>query len=124
MKTEILLAILQKVSQSAAVLVCLTFIILILAFVFYFVSMSRSFSEEERMNDSSLALVKISAVVLLIVSPFAAIPSVDDLWKVRIGLIKLQLASPENIQKGSEVIERIGKKLECKYLGCDEDVDQ
>jgi hypothetical protein len=48
-----------------------------------------------------------------------SVPSIDDLWHVRIGLIKLQLASPENIQKGSDVIERLGHKLECKYLGCE-----
>ncbi len=49
-----------------------------------------------------------------------SLPSVEDLWKVRIGMIKLQLASPENIQKGADVIERLGAKLECKYLGCEE----
>lgn len=51
----------------------------------------------------------------------SGLPSVEDLWKVRIGLIKLELASPENLSKSSEVIERIGKKLECKYLGCEEE---
>lgn len=50
----------------------------------------------------------------------ACIPTVDQLWKVRIGLIKLELSSPENIKSGAEVIERIGLKLECKYLGCEE----
>jgi hypothetical protein len=51
----------------------------------------------------------------------SVIPSVDDLWKVRIGLIKLELASPENLKGAAEVIERIGRKLECKYIGCDEE---
>jgi hypothetical protein len=43
-----------------------------------------------------------------------------NLWEVRIGLIKLELASPQNVQASVEEITRIGKKLECKYLGCDE----
>lgn len=51
----------------------------------------------------------------------ACIPSVNDLWKVRIGLIKYHLASPDNVQKASEKILEIGHKLECKYIGCDEE---
>jgi hypothetical protein len=48
----------------------------------------------------------------------ASIPGVGDLWRVRIGLLKYQMASPENVQKGVEEIGRIAEKLECKYLGC------
>lgn len=51
----------------------------------------------------------------------ACIPTVDSIWKVRIGLIKLQLASPANVQKSANVIERIGHELECKYLGCEQE---
>lgn len=58
------------------------------------------------------------AFVSLILAGF---PSAEDLWKVRIGLIKLELANPENIKKGSEEIARIAKKLECKYLGCEDE---
>lgn len=62
---------------------------------------------------------KILAGFLLIA--IANLPTADDLWKVRVSLIKYHLASPENVQKGVETIERIGKKLECKYLGgCEE----
>lgn len=50
----------------------------------------------------------------------AAIPSVDELLKIRIALIKYELASGENISRATDVIERIGEKLECKYLGCEE----
>jgi len=58
-------------------------------------------------------LFKIALILFLI----GSIPSVSDVWKVRIGLIKYNLASSENITKASSEIERIGKKLECKYLG-------
>lgn len=57
----------------------------------------------------------------LIAALLASVPSVEGMWKVRIGLIKFHLASPENVQKGAEEIIRIGKKLECKYIGCDEE---
>jgi hypothetical protein len=51
----------------------------------------------------------------------ACMPSIDDLWKTRIALIKFHLASPENVEKATDEIARIGKKLECKYLGGCED---
>jgi hypothetical protein len=51
----------------------------------------------------------------------ACVPSVDDLWKTRIALIKFHLAAPENVQAATETIERLGKNLECKYLGGCED---
>ncbi len=63
-----------------------------------------------------MRLVKIFAVAGIV----ACVPSVDQIWKIRIGLIKLQLASPENLQKGTDEIQRIAKKLECKYVGCDD----
>lgn len=68
-------------------------------------------------------LYRKCVVGVIFASLIAVLPGVDDLWKVRIGLIKLQLSSPENIQKGADVIERLGKKLECKYLGCTENKD-
>jgi hypothetical protein len=51
----------------------------------------------------------------------ACLPDLDDLWRTRISLIKYELAAPENVKAATETIERIGKKLECKYLGgCEE----
>lgn len=55
----------------------------------------------------------------MVFSLLTCIPDVDDLVKVRIALIKYQLASPGNVKEATDTIERIGKKLECKYLGCD-----
>ena len=52
---------------------------------------------------------------------FASVPDVKDLWETRIGLIKLELASPNNVRAGVKEIARIGKKLECKYVGCGEE---
>lgn len=54
----------------------------------------------------------------------ASIPDANDLWRVRVSMIKLELASPDNLSKGVETIERIGQKLECKYLGCAEAVKE
>lgn len=44
------------------------------------------------------------------------LPTSSDLWRVRIDMIKLQLASPENVQAGVEHIDQVAKALECKYL--------
>lgn len=55
--------------------------------------------------------------IFLVLTIFTNIPSPDKIIKVRIALIKLQLTSPKNVGKAAAVIERLGKKLECKYLG-------
>ena len=47
-------------------------------------------------------------------------PSINDLYKIRLGLLKYELTSPENVSKGTAEIQRIAHKLECKYLGCNE----
>jgi len=56
-------------------------------------------------------------VASIIALSLLVVPDIGDMWRARISLIKWQLASPENVQKATETIERIGKKLECKYLG-------
>jgi len=69
----------------------------------------------------TLGVLKKVAPWLIPFVLIALVPSIDDIWKVRIGLIKLQLSSPENIAKGTEEITRIARKLECEYLGCKEE---
>lgn len=60
-------------------------------------------------------------ITLALVSLPMLLPPPHTLWEVRVALIKLSLASPENLEKGVTEIQRIGKKLECKYLGgCEE----
>jgi hypothetical protein len=59
----------------------------------------------------------ITFVPLLLLS---AVPTVDQLFQIRLGLIKFELASPENVKLGVAAIEEVAKKLECKYLGCPE----
>ena len=59
---------------------------------------------------------RTSMIFFLIAILPAMSPSLDDLWKVRINLIKLELASPENVSKGVSEISRIAKELENKYL--------
>ena len=56
-------------------------------------------------------------VASIVAFSLLVIPDIGDLWRARIALIKWNLASPANVQKTVETIERIGKKLECKYLG-------
>lgn len=48
------------------------------------------------------------------------IPTTDQMFHIRLNLIKFELASPDNVRKGTEEIANIAKKLECKYLGCEE----
>jgi hypothetical protein len=55
--------------------------------------------------------------VAITLSLLTTIPTVDSLWRVRVGLLKLELASPENVKALGGHIEEVVKKLECKHLG-------
>jgi hypothetical protein len=44
-------------------------------------------------------------------------PSPNDLWKLRVALLKLEMASPENVKAAGGHIEEVIKALECKHLG-------
>ena len=70
------------------------------------------------------ALFKRAVITAGICAVLAAIPDVNDLWRARIARIKLELASPENVQKGTEEIARIARRLECKHLGCEEEKEK
>jgi hypothetical protein len=67
---------------------------------------------------------KRAAIVASISCMVSAFPDVDDIWRARITLVKMELSSPENVQKGAEEIERIAQHLECKYLGCEEEKEK
>lgn len=56
-------------------------------------------------------------VVAIVTSLIAALPTANDLWHVRIALVKYELASKENLDKAVDHIDTLGKALECKYLG-------
>lgn len=56
-------------------------------------------------------------LVSLVFITLTTIPTIDSLWKMRVGLLKLELASPENMKAVGGHIEEIVKALECKHLG-------
>lgn len=77
----------------------------------------------ERLGPLFFLYARRFGVVLLPLVFIACLPSIEDMWKIRLALLKYNLASPENVTKGSEEISRIAKKLECKYLGgCEETI--
>jgi len=97
---------------------------LMTAFMVLFTMSKHTENEEsEKCQAAYKKLLKYFLIVLVPTILIRSLPTVDDLWKIRIGLIKYQLASPENLNKGIQAIERLAKKLECKYLGCEEDPD-
>lgn len=113
---ELVFAFLENFSWVAIWIALLTGVAL-LAFIF-----SDFFADLEGLN----VLPKIRKMRNRLILPFmisiilACVPNSKDLWRVRIDLLKFGLASPENISKASGEIERIGHKLECKYVGCEE----
>ena len=61
--------------------------------------------------------LKQVAVVSLAFMALSTVPTLDSLWKVRVGLLKLELASPDNVKAVGGHVEEIVKALECKHLG-------
>ena len=118
MSLELLLAVLQNLNKLAFPLGFLAVCFLCAGIVM--IAYGKDFDEKwlTKLGKKSLApsIITICFAFLL-----GIIPTINQLWKVRVGLIKLQLASPQNIEKGVETIERIGKKLECKYVGCEKE---
>jgi hypothetical protein len=105
----IILSIWQKVGVAAAISLCGLFLVPMFMM---------DYENEVRfiLKTYSKRIFIVWSILIL----GAVMPTIDTLWKVRIGLIKYEMASHENITQGVETLERIGKKLECKYLGCEE----
>ena len=125
-----LFAILGELSALSIVIVLATLVALGISLfhknfeIFDIKENNRRYSNKEPIPPLFSGMVKTFTIILIIFLPLTLIPNTDTLWKARIGLIKLSLASPENITKGTEEIGRIAKKLECKYIGCQEEKKQ
>lgn len=118
MKLEILIGLMQNFSFMAGLVI----ICWVVAVVFSFIGRSVTFDERDKKQaDQVMKGVLSKWPFILPLLLLCCMPRVDDLWKIRISLIKLELSSPENLNKASVDIERIGHKLECKYLGCDKE---
>jgi hypothetical protein len=114
---EFILAALENVETMAAICFWLVGVVVLITAVMRAVAL---YDGDKSAVAACDGLLKRLVPIVLISGPICAIPNINHLWKIRIALIKYELASPANIEKGAEVIERIGEKLECKYLGCDE----
>lgn len=110
MTTEFLLALFQNI-KTLIFVSCIAGVVLIIILLMTYFDNNDNWKKEWAEKIASFLF--FGCLICLI-------PDVDDLWRVRISLIKYELSSKDNIQKASETIERIGTKLECKYLGCEE----
>lgn len=124
-KLEFILGVAYNLKAGFGFLACIFSLVTIALTVAFFVSHC---DDKDPPPENVKKIVRRSWLVFFLTTIIlfipAAIPSVDDLWRIRIGMIKLKLASPENVEKGAAEIIRIGKKLECRYLGCDEKKDE
>lgn len=107
---EFLLALIENISVASQVILVFGTIVVALISFGCFLEMGQPPTKHWR---------RLSPWAILLIC-LSIIPHPEQLWKVRISLIKYQLASPENIQQGAAAITEIAKKLECKYLGCEE----
>lgn len=120
MKIEFLLALFGNLKCLSSLLACLfgcgVFVYFVIGLITFIEDYSRDKSEPFFDKTKKKVLLYCVLIELPLLGLFVT-PSIEELWKVRISLIKLQLASPENISKGVDEITRIGKRLEERYLG-------
>jgi len=130
MELEILLTILGKISNACTAGAILSLITLVFSVIVYGIAATAGCGKNEkechcgcgRANKIGKFLFKCAIAPLIIFGLLSAVPTIDDIWKTRIALIKFRLASPENVNKGVDEIARIARKLECKYIGCEKTV--
>lgn len=115
MKYDILFAFLHNFSCTIR---GVTFICGIVAPVILIICLAEAYGEEEEKKARERFKLLWALVPLALLS---VVPTLEDLTKIRIEMIKYQLVSPENVTKTTDEIKRIAEKLECKYLGCKEE---
>lgn len=129
---EVFLAFVDNLSEFAILISFMSGIGLLASIFSYFINKSdligaESYGLKQRTANFEMSIVALKYTTLVFVAStlLAVVPDTGDLWKVRVDLVKLQLASPENIQLGVDHIDRIAKSLECKYLGaCVEETEK
>lgn len=77
-----------------------------------------AFAEEEEGEHKKW--IKAFLIIYIALLSISIIPTHDKILQLKISKIKNEAVNKENITKGVETLERIGEKLECKYLGCGE----
>lgn len=119
MTTEFFIALfvnLHSLSQFQAVF---SFILLLLLCMIYGIESSGPFADSKNLSIIKKG-IKYSLTVLLICLPVCLMPTPEELFKIRLSMLKLELTNKENVSLAVEEINRIATKLECKYLGCKE----
>jgi len=118
MKTELLIAALWNLKCGLAVLSGLAAVAVLMAVIISYSESNDSWGGEKKKGPFLYQRLLRKRILLPIGMGllFSTVPSMEDVWRVRISLIKLELASPENIRAGADTIARIAKKLEEKYL--------
>lgn len=129
MKLEFILALFQNLSGWSKVFSVLSGVGLIVgligvavcqAEIASLVSRDRDIDEWNGLHRGWRSFKNLAMILFFVTLPLSMVPTVDQMFKIRLDLIKFQLASPENVQSGVEAIKDVAHKLECKYLGCPE----
>lgn len=121
MKLELALALYQSAQCLSVAIAIFLAVLAIGVFVF---NIDDAWSSYEKVAEKGKKMLKYALRILIaafVFTVFASLPGIEDLYKVRISLIKYEMSSPENVKGAVETIERIGAKLECKYFGCKDD---
>ncbi len=109
---DIVFSYMRNVSWFFAFFAVLSFLLAAGFFIAATNETSKSDTEKRYLN-AARKWVWLAALGVIL----GAWPKPETLWETRIVMLKLGLASAENVQAGIGTVERIGKKIECKYLG-------
>jgi hypothetical protein len=113
-RLEFLLALHANLHEAAVGLTILTGLVTAGAILFYFLCAGDY--DAARTQPKLAKAARWTGAGFLIFGLLAAVPTVNDLWRVRLSLIAFEAASPENVVKAGAHLETIVEGLECKYL--------
>ena len=117
---EILWVIVLKLSVFTAIVSILAGVVAVIFIAFFFCG-DGYVQQADKDKAATRQNFKVVLIITALTAPLAVIPTPEELFKIRLGMLKYTMASPENVQKGMDEIQRVAAKLECKYLGCKEE---
>lgn len=90
--------------------------------VFTFIQTEHYSNKYEKLKDMAFLKLwsKITYLIICAVSICILVPTHDSIVELKISKFKNEMLTVENINGSLARIDSIAKKLECKYLGCEE----
>lgn len=86
-------------------------------FIWFVTSGPHNSDFDDAVHAGARKSVWVFGPILVISAIFNSVPSMDDMWRLRLGLMKLEIVNKENLEKLTDHASEVIKSLECKHLG-------